>query len=133
MGPCAVAQPRACWRRQSPRCVSAPTCRGASRERSLDAQFSLVPLQVLAGADRLDALVVDNAGTDEPMLVAEALADLSDGGLRVDTLVTVLGVSSFLAEWAAADLLVERGMEQDEDDPRTVTELLASQVRPPSC
>lgn len=81
----------------------------------------------------MDALVVDNAGTDEPMLVAEALADLSDGGLRVDTLVTVLGVSSFLAEWAAADLLVERGMEQDEDDPRTVTELLASQVRPPSC
>lgn len=97
---------------------------------SLDAHIFFVSLQVLAGADRVDVLVVDNAGADEPILVAEALADLSDGGLRVDTLVTVIGVSTFLAEWAAADLLIERGMEQDEDDPRTVTELLASQVRP---
>ena len=47
---------------------------------------------------------------------------------RLDTMVTVVDAGTFLDEWTAADGLQDRGMALNEDDERTVVDLLVDQV-----
>ncbi|KOU35369.1 GTP-binding protein [Streptomyces sp. WM6378] len=88
----------------------------------------------LAREGRFDYLLIESSGISEPMPVAATFAFPRDdsatlGDLaRLDTMVTVVDAANFLPELAGGDGLVERGLDQYEDDERTVSDLLMDQI-----
>ncbi|OEJ29290.1 cobalamin biosynthesis protein [Streptomyces agglomeratus] len=88
----------------------------------------------LAGEGRFDYLLIESSGISEPMPVAATFAFPRDDGAtlgdlaRLDTMVTVVDAAGFLPELTGGDGLAERGLDQYEDDDRTVSDLLMDQV-----
>ncbi|MBT2457385.1 GTP-binding protein [Streptomyces sp. ISL-86] len=88
----------------------------------------------LAREDRFDYLLIESSGISEPMPVAATFAFPRDDGAtlgdlaRLDTMVTVVDAASFLPELTGGDGLAERGLDQYEDDERTVSDLLMDQI-----
>ncbi|MFE7276974.1 GTP-binding protein [Streptomyces sp. NPDC057623] len=88
----------------------------------------------LAREDRFDHLLIESSGISEPMPVAATFAFARDDGATLgdlallDTMVTVVDAANFLSELDSGDELVERGLDQYEDDERTVSDLLVDQV-----
>jgi G3E family GTPase len=94
----------------------------------------LVEVGRLAREGRFDYLLVESTGISEPMPVAAAFAtELEDGSClsdvaRLDTMVTVVDVTSFADELIAADDLDERGLGVDPSDDRCIADLIVDQV-----
>ncbi|MFK0055342.1 GTP-binding protein [Streptomyces sp. NPDC091025] len=88
----------------------------------------------LAREGRFDYLLIESSGISEPMPVAATFAFARDDGAtlddlaRLDTMVTVVDAANFLPELAGGDELAERGLDQYEDDERTVSDLLIDQI-----
>ncbi|MGI5199846.1 GTP-binding protein [Streptomyces sp. CA-288835] len=88
----------------------------------------------LAREGRFDYLLIESSGISEPMPVAATFAFARDDGAvlgdlaRLDTMVTVVDAANFLPELANGDELAERGLDQYEDDERTVSDLLMDQI-----
>ncbi|WP_055492197.1 GTP-binding protein [Streptomyces sp. TP-A0356] len=88
----------------------------------------------LAREGRFDYLLVESSGISEPMPVAATFAFARDDGAtlgdlaRLDTMVTVVDAANFLPELAGGDELLARGLDQYEDDERTVSDLLVDQI-----
>ncbi|GAA1906079.1 GTP-binding protein [Streptantibioticus ferralitis] len=88
----------------------------------------------LAREDRFDYLLIESSGISEPMPVAATFAFPRDDGAtlgdiaRLDTMVTVVDAANFLPELADGDELTARGLDQYQDDERTVSDLLMDQV-----
>lgn len=88
----------------------------------------------LAREGRFDHLLIESSGISEPMPVAATFAFARDDGATLgdlallDTMVTVVDAAGFLSELDSGDELVERGLDQYEDDERTVSDLLVDQV-----
>ncbi|QFQ99166.1 GTP-binding protein [Streptomyces phaeolivaceus] len=88
----------------------------------------------LAREGRFDYLLIESSGISEPMPVAATFAFARDDGAtlgdlaRLDTMVTVVDAVNFLPELAGGDELAARGLDQYEDDERTVSDLLMDQV-----
>ncbi|MFD7234006.1 GTP-binding protein [Streptomyces syringium] len=88
----------------------------------------------LAREDRFDHLLIESSGISEPMPVAATFAFPRDDGAtlgdlaRLDTMVTVVDAANFLPELEGGDGLAERGIDQYEDDERTVSDLLMDQI-----
>ncbi|MDG4856659.1 GTP-binding protein [Streptomyces sp. T-3] len=88
----------------------------------------------LAREDRFDHLLIESSGISEPMPVAATFAFPRDDGATLgdladlDTMVTVVDAANFLPELASGDGLAERGLDQYEDDERTVSDLLMDQI-----
>ncbi|AJE42999.1 GTP-binding protein [Streptomyces nodosus] len=88
----------------------------------------------LAREGRFDHLLIESSGISEPMPVAATFAFARDDGAtlgdvaQLDTMVTVVDAANFLSELESGDELVERGLDQYEDDERTVSDLLMDQV-----
>ncbi|MET9972008.1 GTP-binding protein, partial [Streptomyces sp. NPDC006356] len=88
----------------------------------------------LAREGRFDHLLIESSGISEPMPVAATFAFARDDGATLgdlallDTMVTVVDAANFLSELDSGDELVERGLDQYEDDERTVSDLLVDQV-----
>lgn len=88
----------------------------------------------LAREGRFDYLLIESSGISEPMPVAATFAFPRDDGAtlgevaRLDTMVTVVDAANFLPELTGGDELAERGLDQYEDDERTVSDLLMDQV-----
>ncbi|MGA5503994.1 GTP-binding protein [Streptomyces umbrinus] len=88
----------------------------------------------LAREGRFDYLLIESSGISEPMPVASTFAFARNDGAtlddlaRLDTMVTVVDAANFLPELKGGDELVERGLDQYEDDERTVSDLLMDQV-----
>ncbi|QGV77047.1 GTP-binding protein [Streptomyces ficellus] len=88
----------------------------------------------LARDGRFDYLLIESSGISEPMPVAATFSFPRDDGAtlgdlaRLDTMVTVVDAANFLRELGGGDELVARGLEQYEDDERTVSDLLVDQV-----
>ncbi|MFI9155543.1 GTP-binding protein [Streptomyces sp. NPDC053367] len=88
----------------------------------------------LAREGRFDYLLIESSGISEPMPVAATFAFARDDGAtleevaRLDTMVTVVDSANFLCELTTGDELVERGLDQYEEDERTVSDLLMDQV-----
>ncbi|WER46177.1 GTP-binding protein [Cupriavidus sp. WKF15] len=89
----------------------------------------------LAGSGSFDLLLLETAGTEDPMAIAEAVLFEDEHGagtaLRLDTLVTVVDASAFLRDVNDAEFLRDRvgphADDSDEDD-RTVVDVLIAQV-----
>ncbi|MER5211914.1 GTP-binding protein [Streptomyces sp. NPDC002838] len=88
----------------------------------------------LAREGRFDHLLIESSGISEPMPVAATFAFARDDGAtlddvaRLDTMVTVVDAANFLTELDSGDELIERGLDQYEDDERTVSDLLVDQI-----
>jgi G3E family GTPase len=88
----------------------------------------------LARTGRFDYLLIESTGISEPMPVAETFTFVDEHGnglsdvARLDTMVTVVDASAFSAELGAARELRDRGIALDEDDDRTIDDLLVEQV-----
>ncbi|PXX65209.1 G3E family GTPase [Nocardia tenerifensis] len=88
----------------------------------------------LAREGRFDQLVIESTGISEPMPVAATFDwEFEDGFTlgdiaRLDTMVTVVDASTFLAEVAKGQALAERKLEAGEGDSRTIADLLVDQV-----
>ncbi|WP_309112783.1 GTP-binding protein [Saccharothrix sp.] len=88
----------------------------------------------LARTGRFDTILIESTGISEPMPVAATFewtfedgTSLSDHA-RLDTMVTVVDASQFLAEVERGDRLDQRGLEAAEDDERGISDLLVDQV-----
>ncbi|MFD7834634.1 GTP-binding protein [Streptomyces sp. NPDC059761] len=88
----------------------------------------------LAHEGRFDYLLIESSGISEPLPVAATFAFPRDDGAtlgdlaRLDTMVTVVDAANFLPELTGGDGLVDRGLDQYEDDERTVSDLLMDQI-----
>ena len=88
----------------------------------------------LARAGRFDYLLIESTGISEPMPVAETFSFTDDEGkglsdlAALDTMVTVVDASAFPRDLGQGDELCERGIGLDEEDDRTVDDLLVEQV-----
>ncbi|MFF3754737.1 GTP-binding protein [Streptomyces sp. NPDC002018] len=88
----------------------------------------------LAREGRFDHLLIESSGISEPMPVAATFSFPRDDGAtlgdlaRLDTMVTVVDAANFLPELAGGDGLAERGLDQYENDERTVSDLLMDQI-----
>lgn len=80
-----------------------------------------------------DAIVIECAANLEPFFVAEHLIDGDDEvppptGVRVDTLVTVLDASTLLADLSGTANVQDRELAFDDEDDRSIAELLIEQI-----
>lgn len=88
----------------------------------------------LASEKKFDYLLIESTGISEPLPVAETFtfADEEGKGLsdisRLDTMVTVVDCYNFLKDYGSRDRLKNRGQERDEEDQRTIVDLLVEQV-----
>ncbi|AXE23442.1 GTP-binding protein [Streptomyces globosus] len=88
----------------------------------------------LAREGRFDYLLIESSGISEPLPVAATFSFPRDDGAtlgdlaRLDTMVTVVDAANFLRELSGGDELAARGLDQYEDDERTVSDLLMDQV-----
>ncbi|WP_086849522.1 GTP-binding protein [Amycolatopsis kentuckyensis] len=87
----------------------------------------LEEVAALCADDRFDHVLIESSGISEPMPVAATFTFL-DAVAHLDTMVTVVDAANFARELAAGDSLVERRLDQYEDDERTVSDLLVDQV-----
>jgi G3E family GTPase len=94
----------------------------------------LLEVAALAKAGRFDYLLIESSGISEPLPVAETFTFVDESGFalmdfaRLDTLVTVIDAYHFPRDFKSAHDLSQHAIGVDEDDTRTLAELLIDQV-----
>lgn len=94
----------------------------------------LVEVKKLALDGRFDYLVIESTGIGEPLPVAETFTFNDEAGLvlgdiaRLDTMVTVVDAHALPTLYASDEELRDRGLGNDEDDNRGLSELLTEQI-----
>lgn len=94
----------------------------------------LLEVSKLAKDDRFDYMVIESTGISEPLPVAETFTFADESGVslsdvaRLDTMVTVVDAFNFLKDYDEAKSLQETGESLDEEDERSVADLLIEQV-----
>jgi len=94
----------------------------------------LLEVGKLAKEKIYDYLVIESTGISEPLPIAETFtfADENNDSLgdvaRLDTMVTVVDAVNFMKDYEAAQYLESTGVELDDQDERTITDLLIDQV-----
>ena len=94
----------------------------------------LVEVARLASEGRFDYLLIESTGISEPMPVAatflfedidgESLSSLA----RLDTMVSVVDAATFLERFKVLEELTDLGVGRDEEDERSVVDLLVDQI-----
>ncbi|MCA9892050.1 MAG: GTP-binding protein [Anaerolineae bacterium] len=88
----------------------------------------------LAGEGRFDYLLIESTGISEPLPVAETFTfPMADGSslndiARLDTMVTVADAKNILRELDSLDTLADRDMGVDNEDERTIVDLMVDQL-----
>jgi G3E family GTPase len=94
----------------------------------------LIEIRKLAEEKKYDYLVIESTGISEPIPVAETFTFEDENGIslsrfaRLDTMVTVVDGLNFFKDYREAVDLKERKLEISEEDERTITDLLISQI-----
>ncbi len=94
----------------------------------------LIEVTRLAREGRFDQLLIESTGISEPMPVAETFTFADETGqtlgdvARLDTMVTVVDATTFLAECDSVEDLGDRGIGLGPDDERAIVDLLVDQV-----
>ncbi|MEH6444493.1 MAG: zinc metallochaperone GTPase ZigA [Oceanospirillaceae bacterium] len=94
----------------------------------------LIEVGKLANEERFDYLVIESTGISEPLPVAETFTFTDENNqslgdiAKLDTMVTVVDAVNFIKDFEDAEYLSQTGQHLDEDDERSVADLLADQV-----
>jgi len=94
----------------------------------------LLEVRRLAEAGRFDCLLIESTGIAEPLPIAATFefCDTEHVSLssvaRLDAMVTVVDAANLLADFESRDFLRTRGPARDENDDRTLIELLVDQI-----
>ncbi|MEO1059125.1 MAG: GTP-binding protein [Actinomycetota bacterium] len=94
----------------------------------------LLEVARLAKEGRFDYLLIESTGISEPMPVAATFLfeDIDGNSLsslaKLDTMLSVVDASTFLDRFEVLEELAEIGVGRDEEDDRTVSDLLIDQV-----
>lgn len=94
----------------------------------------LIEIEKLAKANKYDYLVIESSGISEPLPVAQTFTFADENGhslgeyAKLDTMVTVIDGSSFLSTYTQGKSLKEVGQELNQEDTRTLSNLLTDQV-----
>jgi G3E family GTPase len=94
----------------------------------------LVEIARLASEGRFDYLLIESTGISEPLPVAETFTFADEQGKclsdisALDTMVTVVDGAAFIDNVNLSEDLLELGMASDENDTRTISDLLIDQV-----
>jgi len=92
-------------------------------------------VSILAKQCKFDYLLIESTGISEPIPVAqtftfdtgEELLNLSDI-TRLDTMVTVVDAFNFFKDFGSADTILSRKMNDDQEDQRSIVNLLTDQI-----
>jgi len=94
----------------------------------------LVEIDRLAKDGRFDYLVIESTGISEPLAVAETFTFADEYGVslsdiaKLDTMVTLVDAVNFLKDYDEAKYLQDTGESLEEDDERSVADLLVDQI-----
>jgi G3E family GTPase len=94
----------------------------------------LIEVSKLAQEKRFDYLLIESTGISEPMPVAETFVFEDEAGkslsevAELDTMVTVVDALNFLKDYSEGEELRAKEIALNEEDERTVSDLLIDQV-----
>lgn len=95
----------------------------------------MLEVEKLARENRFDYLLIESSGISEPLPVAQTFSfvdeekgiDLSKFS-RLDTLVTVVDAFNFHKDFGSGETVFSKGMNHDEEDQRSIVNLLTDQI-----
>ena len=94
----------------------------------------LIEIEKLAKANKYDYLVIESSGISEPLPVAQTFTFEDENGhtlsefAKLDTMVTVVDSANFLNIYSQGKSLKDVGQELNQEDTRTLSNLLTDQV-----
>ncbi len=95
----------------------------------------MIEVEKLAKMNKFDYLLIESTGISEPIPVAQTFSFATGDELydltkfsRLDTMVTVVDAFNFFKDFGSADTLLNRSMTDDDEDNRTIVNLLTDQV-----
>lgn len=93
----------------------------------------MIEVEKLAKMNKFDYLLIESTGISEPIPVAQTWStteDICDLGKvsEIDTMVTVVDAFNFFKDFGSADTLLGRAMTDDNEDDRSIVNLLTDQV-----
>ncbi len=95
----------------------------------------MIEVEKLAKLNKFDYLLIESTGISEPIPVAQTFSFASGDELfdltnfsTLDTMVTVVDALNFLKDFGSMDTLIDRAMTDDEEDSRSIVNLLTDQV-----
>jgi G3E family GTPase len=95
----------------------------------------LKEVERLALEGRFDYLLIESTGIGEPLPVAQTFSYVDESNgidlstvSRLDTMVTVVDASRFIADFTSGETLQDREITDMEDDRRTIVHLLTDQI-----
>lgn len=95
----------------------------------------MIEVARLAEEKRFDYLIIESTGISEPIPVAQTFSfedDLGQFNLKdisyIDCMLTVVDAFNFLNDFSSAELLEERQLASDEEDHRSIVNLLTDQI-----
>jgi G3E family GTPase len=95
----------------------------------------MVEVEKLAKMNKFDYLLIESTGISEPIPVAQTFSFATGDELydltkfsRLDTMVTVVDAFNFFKDFGSAETIVDRNMTDDQEDQRTIVNLLTDQI-----
>ena len=95
----------------------------------------MVEVEKLAKMNRFDYLLIESTGISEPIPVAQTFSFATGDELydltrvsKLDTMVTVVDAFNFFKDFGSDDTIVDRKMTDDDEDDRSIVNLLTDQV-----
>lgn len=95
----------------------------------------MIEVEKLAKMDKFDYLLIESTGISEPIPVAQTFSFATGDELfdltqfsTLDTMVTVVDAFNFFKDFGSADTILGREMTDDQEDDRSIVNLLTDQV-----
>ena len=95
----------------------------------------MIEIERLAKQKKFDYLLIESTGISEPIPVAQTFSFATGDELldltkfsRLDTMVTVVDAFNFFKDFGSADTIVDRKMTDDQQDQRSIVNLITDQI-----
>ncbi len=95
----------------------------------------MIEVEKLAKMKKFDYLLIESTGISEPIPVAQTFSFATGDELydltqisQLDTMVTVVDALNFFRDFGSADTILDRSMTDDQEDSRSIVNLLTDQV-----
>ena len=95
----------------------------------------MIEVEKLAKMNKFDYLLIESTGISEPIPVAQTFSFATGDELydltqisQLDTMVTVVDAFNFFKDFGSPDTILDRAMTDDQEDDRSIVNLLTDQV-----